>query len=510
MAHVKAPYFVSQRFVWALLSCLGIVLHTVTRDNIHAAISCMVNHDIQNLTSVNSDVDRGRNITYICGGHVEYNVTRDFDWDEETVRQLLSVYFYGQLLTQIPASWLALRYSARLMWASGMAIGSLCTLLTPVSARTHVYLLLAVRFILGLSGGLTFPCVTTMEGKWCTPNERTKLASIVFAGTSLGSIYIFSTTGVLCEEGFDIGWAAIFYFTGIFSFLWVFVWIFMTADTPVNHKWISDWERLYIDTNIGKVNLTKVQSVPWRKMLKSGPVWAIVIAHCCDSYVTYTILNLVPLYTSENLGFHIMQHGPLLGLPFVCMTVMCIAVGHLADTIRERGHLTTKTVMRSTQMFASLGTSVTLSLVGHVTCESRGVAFVLLCLMGMCIGFNRAGFMVNHLDLAPRLSGILFSISATFGTVPWMVTPYVAEALMPNRSQAEWRNVFYVCSSVSVFGALLFGILADGDLQEWFRSREVFQDYGDRHELAGSVGRRVRNNFFSNPDENTVLVESET
>uniref|UniRef100_A0A2C9KKD3 Major facilitator superfamily (MFS) profile domain-containing protein n=1 Tax=Biomphalaria glabrata TaxID=6526 RepID=A0A2C9KKD3_BIOGL len=110
-------------------------------------------------------------------------------------------------------SWLALRYSARLMWASGMAIGSLCTLLTPVSARTHIYLLLAVRFILGLSGGLTFPCVTTMEGKWCTPNERTKLASIVFAGTSLGSIYIFSTTGVLCEEGFDIGWAAIFYFT---------------------------------------------------------------------------------------------------------------------------------------------------------------------------------------------------------------------------------------------------------------------------------------------------------
>uniref|UniRef100_A0A2C9KU94 Major facilitator superfamily (MFS) profile domain-containing protein n=1 Tax=Biomphalaria glabrata TaxID=6526 RepID=A0A2C9KU94_BIOGL len=148
----SAPYFVSQRFVWAILSCLGIVLHTVTRDNLHAALSCMVNHDIQNLTSVNSDVDRGRNITYICGGHVEHNATRDFDWDEETVRQLLSVYFYGQLLTQIPASWLALRYSARLMWASGMAIGSLCTLLTPVSARTHIYLLLAVRFILGLSG----------------------------------------------------------------------------------------------------------------------------------------------------------------------------------------------------------------------------------------------------------------------------------------------------------------------------------------------------------------------
>jgi hypothetical protein len=35
------------------------------------------------------------------------------------------------------------------------------------------------------------------------------------------------------------------------------------------------------------------------------------------------------------------------------------------------------------------------------------------------------------------------------------------------RTAEEWRNVFYVCAAMAVFGALAYSFLSDGELQPW-------------------------------------------
>lgn len=35
------------------------------------------------------------------------------------------------------------------------------------------------------------------------------------------------------------------------------------------------------------------------------------------------------------------------------------------------------------------------------------------------------------------------------------------------RSQEEWRTVFYVCAGFDVLGALVFGFFSSGELQTW-------------------------------------------
>ena len=39
-------------------------------------------------------------------------------------------------------------------------------------------------------------------------------------------------------------------------------------------------------------------------------------------------------------------------------------------------------------------------------------------------------------------------------------------------TQAEWRNVFYVCAGFCMFGIIIFGLFATGELQEWAKDPE--------------------------------------
>lgn len=46
---------------------------------------------------------------------------------------------------------------------------------------------------------------------------------------------------------------------------------------------------------------------PWRAMMTSGPVWAIVSAHVLHNYTNYTMLTSLPTFMKEVLKFDIRQ-----------------------------------------------------------------------------------------------------------------------------------------------------------------------------------------------------------
>ncbi|XP_059140302.1 sialin-like isoform X2 [Physella acuta] len=471
---VKAPLFCSQRLVLAFLAFIGNVLIYTTRVNISVAIICMVRNTPLNVTSANlSHVTSGNVTDDVCGGDSDMGVDKntndraEFDWSKSTRSELLSMYFYGYIFTQIPSGWLASRYGGKRVWGVAMFFCALCTLLTPVSARTHVYLVYAIRFILGFAAGVTFPCVHAMLGKWTPPFERSKMASYTFAGPLVGNIATFSISGLLCQYGFDNGWGSIFYLSGLFNMLWVVLWFLFTADTPAKHRFITEREKFYIEASIGRGDVKKVKRVPWLQMFTSGPLWAAIIAHTCNNYVNYTLLTSLPLFMKESLNFDIKQNGLLSALPYVCQFVSSIAGGYAADTFREKGWMSTRTVRRSFQFTSFVGTAICIASVGQMSCEHRHIAVALLCLCTTFMGLNRSGYVVNHLDLAPSYAGILFGITNTFSTVPGMVAPIIAGALTPNKSPEEWKNVFYVCAATASAGAIIYLILADGELQKW-------------------------------------------
>ena len=63
---------------------------------------------------------------------------------------MLSAFFWGYICTQLLGGWLSDWFGPKHVVGWGMAVANLAHLLTPVAARTNVYLIIALRAITGM------------------------------------------------------------------------------------------------------------------------------------------------------------------------------------------------------------------------------------------------------------------------------------------------------------------------------------------------------------------------
>ncbi|XP_048250163.1 uncharacterized transporter slc-17.2-like [Haliotis rufescens] len=459
----------SQRWLLAYVGWLGCIMLYAARANLSVAIVCMVNDTDTNSTSSISE-------------HAE------FYWSKGEQSGILSSFFYGYILTQIPAGILASRYGGKYVMFIGMLIGSIVSLLLPIGARTSIYLVYVLRVILGVCQGVLFPSLQSLWGRWAPPLERTKLTAVCYSGTQFGSIATFAISGFMCIYGFDNGWGSIFYVTGGISLLWCGLWYITVASTPAQHPRITKRERNYIITSIGEKQQTF--STPWAALLKSPALWACLTAHVCCNWIIYTLLTNIPTFLKEVLDFDIAENGLLSSIPYVSQAVSGMLTGQVADYIRSRNYLSTTATRRIFQIIAFVGAGACLIGTGFVSVEHRYVAVVLLTIAMWFVGMASAGYIVNTVDFAPRYAGILFGICNAAATVPGMVAPLLAGALTPNKTQEEWRNVFYVCAGFCALGSLVFGTQARGELQPWAVD-QVEVDVGEGQEVPDVSDRAL-------------------
>lgn len=140
----------------------------------------------------------------------------EFDWSPSIKGLILSSFFYGYIVTQLPAGYLAAKYGGRRIFGIGVAASSLLTILTPIFARTSLYLLLAARVMEGLFEGVVYPAIHAVWARWAPPLERSKLATIAFSGSYFGTVVALPLSGFLAET---LGWPSIFVFFGKFKML---------------------------------------------------------------------------------------------------------------------------------------------------------------------------------------------------------------------------------------------------------------------------------------------------
>lgn len=73
-----------------------------------------------------------------------------FVWETDIQGYILSSFFYGYVITQIPFGLLSKKYGSIYFLGVGMLINSIFGLLVPVAANLNIWALIAVRFIQGL------------------------------------------------------------------------------------------------------------------------------------------------------------------------------------------------------------------------------------------------------------------------------------------------------------------------------------------------------------------------
>ena len=74
----------------------------------------------------------------------------EFVWDKPLQGLVLSSFYWGYAVTQIPGGWLAVRFGGKRVLGFFMLASAIATILCPVAARPSISFLLILRIIVGL------------------------------------------------------------------------------------------------------------------------------------------------------------------------------------------------------------------------------------------------------------------------------------------------------------------------------------------------------------------------
>lgn len=377
----------------------------------------------------------------------------EFGWSETMKGLVLSSFFVGYMTMQVASGWLANRYGGKAVLGFAVIWWSVFTLLTPPAAQLSLGLLLAARVVLGFGEAATFPASYALYRRWVPAAERSRAVALLLSGIPFGTLFALLTTGALVEHW---GWSSAFYVFGLFGFVWAFIWFRLTSDDPEQHPRVLAAERELL--RVQRTDTTHKVAIPWRRLLKMPPVWALIINHFCSNWAFYVLLSWLPSYFKDAQHVSLSQAGIYSAAPWVTMFIMTNVAGWTADRMITRG-VSTTTVRKLMQTVGLLGSSVFLLLARGA--GTPGLAVLLMC---GALGFTAltwAGFGPNHLDIAPRYADVLIGITNTFGTLPGIIGVVVTGWLVD--VTGTYASAFALAAGINVIGALVWLRYATGE-----------------------------------------------
>ncbi|XP_059615152.1 vesicular glutamate transporter 3-like [Phlebotomus argentipes] len=392
-----------------------------------------------------------------------------FNWDSKQHGIVLSSFFYGYICTQIIGGILASRFGGYYILLCGVGGSAVMTLLAPVAASTSIYFLIAVRIVQGFFEGFNLSSMHAILSRWAPVFERSRMTSFCIMGCFIGTVIGMSLSGVLVSQ---LGWQSVFYCFGTFGILWCCVWIAFIRPYPETDSFISKEEATYIVTSIGNEAEEKKKIVhPWKKILTSTAVWAIMASHFADNWTYVTFLTQLPTFLRDIIGLEVQASGIISAIPYIIRSCFLAIGGYLADWCQIKGYLTTRQVRRYFNCGAFLFISASMLFVAFLE-NSVAIVVFLSLIMGLG-GFSNVGFMINPLDLAPQHASVIFGVSGTVACLSGIASPLITGMIVIDKTREQWQNVFFINVGINIAGCIFYWIFAKAELQPWAKNRNI-------------------------------------
>ncbi|CAF0855781.1 unnamed protein product [Brachionus calyciflorus] len=485
----KSPKLLfSFRAFLGFLVFIGLVALYMQRVNMGISIICMVNHTwvAENSKIYKSEMKLSTNLNKQETCHLAQKNSSltdgQFQWPKKTQGMVLSAFFYGYFLTQIPGGWLSIKIGGIRTFGLSILLGSITTLLIPFASTQNIYVLLGLRFLTGFFHGPVFPSLGTLWSHWVPPNERSRILGLATSGVQFGSIIALPLGGFLCIHGFSGGWPSIFYIYGSIGLIWSILFLIFMSESPKNQKCISNQESCYI-IQTTKKSPHKPKSTPWKELFTSKICLSIYLVGFCFNWGGYLYLTQIPTYVRDVLKFDIQSNGILSSIPFIANWVVIFVSSFCADYLITKKILSKLAVRR---LFTGLGMylpAIGLIFLSFVDCSMPYLGVILLTLglaFNGCAGTG--GFFINCHEVGGPFNGILIGIQNMIGTIPGFAGPYVVSLITANQKQEEWKIVLWITSVLYFFGCTVYIIFADVNLQHWAKvddSKNVKEQIND-------------------------------
>ncbi|KAI1712256.1 major facilitator superfamily domain-containing protein [Ditylenchus destructor] len=435
-------------------------------------------------------------------------------WSQSMQAQLFSSVFIGSLVTILFSGYLADRFGPKLLVTIAILDYSLVSLLTPFLATNSFYAYLFARFIMGLAEvkfyfpyslvnaifqGFVFPCNSSVSARWIPPDERSFMASFYTMGNQWASVFGLLVASRLCSLEWLGGWPLIFYSFGIVGLVGVLLWNIFFTDSPADNCWISDEERWTIEASLksesSKGNASAIATtsakeicvvgdrhgyhskrlskgpVPWRSMVTSPAVYAILVGNFSYSFTAVLLQSYLPTYFKEALKMDLKQNGAFSVIPFAFQLAAKLPYGWISDTLKRKRILSSTAASKVFNSIGSFGCAFSFLMIAYFAdCTNVVLVGIMLAIYGICFAGGISGFYTSMLCVAPAYTGTLSSLSLFFSYVGNALAPTVVAFFNKTGSSDEWALIWCVVAVLNILGGIFFLIYGSADIQPWAMS----------------------------------------
>uniref|UniRef100_A0A182JXW7 Major facilitator superfamily (MFS) profile domain-containing protein n=1 Tax=Anopheles christyi TaxID=43041 RepID=A0A182JXW7_9DIPT len=387
-----------------------------------------------------------------------------YDWKQSIQSHILGAYFYGYLLTSLPAGPLAERYGPQRLVGYSFLLCAIFTALFPLLAAINVWFVIAGRFMIGVLSGFVYPTLHNVISRWIPPNEKSKAVACIAGGSTFGTVITWPFAGLLTEH---FGWVYAFYVPALLSAVVGIIWFWLIADSPSEHKTITKEERDLIEASFGNtVSKTKAKP-PLGKVVTSLPFAALVLSHYSSFWGLNFFVTQAPKFINEVLGFNLTNAGFLSSLPYLARMFSGFFFGYIGDTLRRKEVMTVTALRKSFIVFSHFLPGAFLIALPFI---GEDPIITVSCIIA-CLGFNGASTitnLVNAQDLSPNFAATLYGMMNFLATTAGFLAPMaVAFFTMEKNTMNEWKYVFLLTAGFYIVSGIMFILFGSGKVQKW-------------------------------------------
>lgn len=386
------------------------------------------------------------------------SMQKDLGIDAVTLGYIFSAFGWAYVLGQIPGGWLLDRFGSKRVYATGIFIWSLFTLLQGfvgmMPVAWAVVTLFVLRFLVGFAEAPSFPGNARIVAAWFPTAER-GTASAVFNSAQYFATALFAP--LMGWIVYSFGWEHVFVVMGVLGIIFSGIWM-KTIYNPKDHPRANAAEIAHIEKNGGLVDMDQARGTnngpKWHyisQLLTNRMMLGVYLGQYCINAITYFFLTWFPVYLVQERGMTILKAGFIASLPAICGFIGGVLGGIISDWLLRRGN--TLTFSRKLPIVCGLLLSTTMVFCNYVDAEWMVVGFMTLAFFGK--GLGALGWAVVS-DTSPKqiagLSGGLFN---TFGNIASITTPIIIGYIIAVTGSFRWALVYVGANAlVAVFSYL--------------------------------------------------------
>ena len=258
-------------------------------------------------------------------------IRKEFVMNNTEAGALISLFFIGYAIGQIPSGFLTTRFGIRKMFSGGMLLTSLFTgMMGIVDSTLHLKIL---RLMVGLAESpVVIGCTATINN-WFPPKEKGTATGIFLAGSKVGPLIVPTLSAWII---LTFGWRQIFIFFMVPGLLLSIFWYIMMRNTPEESKFVSEAEVAHIrreeTTTVAHIKQKREYKLWWldkivrakkvvpldssKQVFRSWDIYGAALGYFFIIGISSIMMSWLPTYLLTIKHFAIMKTAFVASSPF--------------------------------------------------------------------------------------------------------------------------------------------------------------------------------------------------